>query len=449
MPGLLLRAGRIPGTLAYRVGSRFGGDVLKVAIFGLGYVGSTAAGCIASQGHTVIGVDVSAAKVETLNAGRAPVYEPGLEELIAAAHADGRISAVATLTDELDDCDLAVVCVGTPSGVDGAHNMSYIAQVTRSIATALKPDRTKPLTLAYRSTMRPGSCENIIWPILESHLGDAAASAVELVYNPEFLREASAIEDYFHPPKIVIGTLGGKPSATMAKLHEGIEAPVFEVGLREAEITKFVDNSWHAVKVAFANEIGRVCQNLGISAKTVHEIFVSDTKLNISPHYTRPGGAFGGSCLPKDVRALQYIAADTGSATHLVDSLLRSNEAHKHHQFVKATEGLAPGAKVLLVGLAFKAETDDLRESPAVDMARKLLEAGYDLDVYDPHIAPENLVGQNLGYAYSLLPQIDDLLVAKEEAERRDYAVIVATNRLVGDLALGAGTRIVDISVIA
>jgi len=361
---------------------------VKVAIFGLGYVGSTAAGCIASQGHTIVGVDVSDAKVTALNEGRAPVYEPGLDDLIAAAHADGRIKAITRLTDELDDCDVAIVCVGTPSGVDGAHNMSYIAQVTRAIAAGLKPDRASRLTLAYRSTMRPGSCENIIWPIIQNQLGEAASTAVEMVYNPEFLREASAIEDFFNPPKIVIGTLDGKPSANMAQLNDGIEAPVFEVGLREAEITKFVDNSWHAVKVAFANEIGRVCQNLDISAKAVHEIFKSDTKLNLSAYYTRPGGAFGGSCLPKDVRALQYIAADTGSATHLVDALIRSNEAHKHHQFLAATQGLEPGAKVLLVGLAFKLETDDLRESPAVDMARKLLEAGFDLDIYDPKSRP-------------------------------------------------------------
>lgn len=421
---------------------------MKVAIFGLGYVGSTAAGCIASQGHEIIGVDVSEAKVAALNDGRAPVYEPGLDELIAAAHADGRVSATTKLTDELDDADLAIVCVGTPSGVDGAHNMSYIAQVTRSIAAALKPDRAAPLTLVYRSTMRPGSCENIIWPIIQSHLGDAAETAAELVYNPEFLREASAIEDFFTPPKIVIGTLGGKPSANMTKLNEGIDAPVFEVGLREAEITKFVDNSWHAVKVAFANEIGRVCQNLGISAKEVHAIFKSDTKLNLSAYYTRPGGAFGGSCLPKDVRALQYIAADTGSATHLVDSLIRSNEAHKHHQFLHATQGLEPGAKVLLVGLAFKLETDDLRESPAVDMARKLLEAGYDLDIYDPKVAPDNLVGQNLGYAYSVLPRIEGLMVTKQVAESRDYARIIATNRLVDTLAIDTA-KLVDTSTIA
>ncbi|MEL7446534.1 MAG: nucleotide sugar dehydrogenase, partial [Pseudomonadota bacterium] len=407
---------------------------MKIAIFGLGYVGSTAAGCIASQGHHVVGIDVNQAKVDALNSGKAPVYEPGLDQLIEAAHGEGRIVATTELTDQLDDCDIAIVCVGTPSGVDGAHNMSYIAQVTQNIAEALKPDREKVLTLAYRSTMRPGSCENIIWPIIENALGEKASDVVELAYNPEFLREASAIEDYFNPPKIVIGTLGGKPSTNMHALHEGIEAPVFEVGLREAEITKFVDNSWHAVKVAFANEIGRVCQNLDISARDVHQIFKSDTKLNISAYYTRPGGAFGGSCLPKDVRALQYIAADTGSATHLVDSLIRSNEAHKHHQFQSATEGLEPGAKVLLVGLAFKLETDDLRESPAVDMARKLLEAGYDLEIYDPQIEPDNLVGQNLGYAYAWLPKIDGLLVDKTQAESGEHDRVIATNRLIQSL---------------
>ena len=420
---------------------------MKIAIFGLGYVGSTAAGCIASQGHTVVGVDPSASKVEALNAGRAPVYEPGLDELVGKARAQGLISAATELTDELDDADLAIVCVGTPSGVDGAHDMSFIAQVTQNIAAALKPDRAKPLTLAYRSTMRPGSCENIIWPIIEDALGERANEVVELVYNPEFLREASAIHDYFNPPKIVIGTLGGASSANMHALHDGIDAPVFEVGLREAEITKFVDNSWHAVKVAFANEIGRVCQNLDISASAVHQIFKSDTKLNLSAYYTRPGGAFGGSCLPKDVRALQYIAADTGSATHLVDSLIRSNEAHKHHQFLHATEGLERGAKVLLVGLAFKLETDDMRESPAVDMARKLLEAGYDLDIYDPQIEPENLVGQNLGFARAWLPRIDDLLVSKETAESGDYALVIATNRLVDQLSL-EGANVVDVSSI-
>ena len=421
---------------------------MKIAIFGLGYVGCTAAGCIASQGHYVVGVDVADGKVAAINAGRSPVTEPGLEALIAEAVSAGRLSAVREIGDALADCDLAIVCVGTPSGVDGAHNMEFIAGVTRSIAAAIDPASGHRLTVAYRSTMRPGSTEQIIVPLFRAALGEAWADAVELVYNPEFLREASAIEDFFAPPKIVIGTYDGQPSAVMARLNRGIAAPLFHTGLREAEMTKFVDNSWHAVKVAFANEIGRVCQNLGISAAQVHRVFAADTKLNISPAYTRPGNAFGGSCLPKDVRALQHIAADIGANTHLVDALIRSNEAHKHHQFLAATAGLAPGARVLLVGLAFKSGTDDLRESPAVDMARKLLDAGFAVEVYDPVLKPEQLVGQNLGYAFAYLPNFESLLVDKTAAEAGGYDLVVATNRLVDSLALGT-QRIVDISVIS
>lgn len=420
---------------------------MKIAVLGLGYVGCTATACIASQGHHVVGIDVANKKVDMIAAGRSPIHEPGIDELLAAAHADGRVTASTEIGDHLDDADLAIVCVGTPSGADGAHNMSYIVQVTRQIARAVKADRGKVLTVAYRSTMRPGTIEQIIAAIFRSALGDDYASVIELVYNPEFLREATAIEDYFHPPKIVIGTADATPSANMEALHAGIDAPVFHTGFREAEITKFVDNSWHAVKVAFANEVGRTCELLGISAVKVHEIFVSDTKLNISPYYTRPGGAFGGSCLPKDVRALQHIAGDVGANTHLVDSLMRSNEAHKHHQFTMVTQALAPNSRVLLVGLAFKADTDDLRESPAVDMARKLLDAGHTLHVYDPGLTPESLVGQNLGYAYAYLPSIDTLLVDKATAESGDYDLVVSTNRLIRDLSVSA--PVIDVSKIA
>jgi GDP-mannose 6-dehydrogenase len=423
------------------------GDSVKIAVLGLGYVGCTAVACIASQGHKVVGIDVSAKKVEAIAAGISPIREPGIDTMLTDAHAAGLLSAAGEVGSQLDDCDIAIVCVGTPSGPDGSHNMSYIAQVTRQIAAAIRPDRAAPLTVVYRSTMRPGSIDQIIAPIFHAFLGDKADALVELVYNPEFLREATAIEDYFHPPKIVIGTRDGTPSANMDALHAGIEAPVFHVRFREAEITKFVDNSWHAVKVAFANEIGRVCQSLDISAKQVHQIFVSDTKLNISPYYTRPGGAFGGSCLPKDVRALQHIASDIGANTHLVDSLIRSNEAHKHYQFSRLTAGLAPGARVLLVGLAFKAETDDLRESPAVDIARKLLDAGYSLEIYDPVLTPEHLVGANLGYAYAFLPTIDTLLVDKDRAESADYDLVVSTTRLIASIK-PKGARFVDVSAI-
>lgn len=421
---------------------------MKIVIFGLGYVGCTAAACLSSQGHEVVGIDVSEAKVNLVNNGQSPIHEPGVAELLAASHAAGRLSAFTDPADHLHDAEVAIVCVGTPSGPDGSHNMSYIVQVTRAIAASLKNSRTTRLTVAYRSTMRPGTTLQIIAPIFRAYLGDQVSELVELVYNPEFLREATAIEDYYHPPKIVVGTVDGLPSAVMNALHADIEAPTFHVGIQEAEITKFIDNTWHAVKVAFANEVGRVCQLLDISARQVHEIFVSDTKLNISPYYTRPGGPFGGSCLPKDVRALQHIAADIGANTHLVDALMRSNDAHKHHQFRQIAAALNPGAKVLLVGLAFKADTDDLRESPAVDLARKLLDAGFRLQIYDPALTPQSLIGQNLGYTYSVLPTIDTLLVTKDTAELEMYDCVIATNKLVNSLSL-ACELIVDVSTIS
>lgn len=422
---------------------------MKVVIFGLGYVGFTAACCIASEGHSVVGIDVSPKKVEAIRAGRAPIVEPGVEEMLKYGLARGLIDAATAIGDHLADADLAIVCVGTPSGPDGSHNMAYIADVSRQIAQALKGvPRRAPLAVAYRSTIRPGSIEELIGPIFRAVLGAATDTQIELVYNPEFLRESSAVKDYFEPPKIVIGTKDGQPNPAMTELNRNITAPTFVVGYREAEFTKFVDNTWHAVKVAYANEIGRVCLNLGIQASTVHEIFKSDTKLNISAYYTRPGGAFGGSCLPKDVRALQYISGDCGAMTPLVDSLLRSNEAHKHRLYEYAVAGLAPGAKVLLAGLAFKAATDDLRESPNVDLARKLLAAGFAVDIYDPAIDADKLVGANLGYAYSHLPTIEGLLVDRATAETKAYARVIATNATVKDLVLPPETEIRDLGTL-
>lgn len=297
--------------------------------------------------------------------------------------------------------------------------------------------------------MRPGSIKQLITPIFQSNLGEHWNEKVELVYNPEFLREAQAINDYFNPSKIVIGTIDGNPSATMDILNTNISAPTFVTKYEEAEITKFVDNSWHAVKVAFANEIGRVCQKMDISASTVHEIFVSDTKLNISPYYTRPGGAFGGSCLPKDVRALQYIATDVGANIHLVDSLLRTNEAHKNHQFDQIMAAVPEGGSVLMAGLSFKAGTDDLRESPNVDLARKLLAVGVKLRIFDPALVPAKLRGQNLGYTYSNLPTIDQLLMSKEEAEAVTWDVVVASNATANLLDLPENATVIATHTIA
>jgi len=419
---------------------------MKIAIFGLGYVGITAAACLAKEGHQILGVDVSAEKVAKTNAGQAHIAEPGLEELLRDAVANNRLRCTTESSSAVEDCDMAIVCVGTPSGADGSHNMGYIAEVSRQIAGSIKPDRATPLTVVYRSTIRPGTIDGLIEPIFEAALG-ADSQAFELVYNPEFLREAVAIKDFFSPPKIVVGTRDGLPNARMDEMHKNLDAPVFYTKFREAEFTKFVDNTFHAVKVAFANEIGRLCMQLDISAQQVHEIFISDTKLNISPYYLRPGGPFGGSCLPKDVRALQYISADVGAHTHLIDSLLRSNEAHKHHLFEHCAKGLKPGAKVLMLGLAFKLDSDDLRESPKVDLARKLLSGGYALSVYDPGLKPRQLVGQNLGYAFAHLPTLPNVLVSEETLAKSHYDLVIDTNGTAANLPLKAD-KVVDINTL-
>lgn len=419
---------------------------MKIAVFGLGYVGITAVACLAREGHEIVGVDVSDEKVNAVSAGQSPIVEPGVGELMATAVSQGRIIATKDAGPHINSCDIAIVCVGTPSAPDGAHNMSYIAEVTRQIAAMTSPDRAKPLTVVYRSTMRPGTTEELIHPIFEQTLRDGI-NAVELVYNPEFLREGMAVNDFFNPPKIVVGTRDALRCASVDAMNANIKAPVFYTKYREAELTKFVDNTFHAVKIAFANEIGRVCTQLGISAQTVYKIFVSDTKLNISPYYFRPGGAFGGSCLPKDVRALQRIAADIGAHTHLMDCLLHTNDAHKHFLFEHCTRGVAPGSRVLLLGVAFKSDSDDLRESPNVDLARRLLQSGYELSIYDPYVQPEKLFGQNLGYAFTNLPKLRQMLLSREEAESGQFDLVVDTRGWSKQLSLRCG-NVIDINSI-
>ncbi|MBL8847398.1 MAG: nucleotide sugar dehydrogenase [Hyphomicrobium zavarzinii] len=410
---------------------------MKIAIFGLGYVGITGAACLVREGHTVVGVELNERKSRAVASGRSPIFEPGVEELLAAGVREGRLTVVADARDAIADADIAMVCVGTPSAPDGAHNMSYVMNVSKEIATALADSaRAEPLTVVYRSTMRPGSIEELIAPVFESVLGEKNAALVELVYNPEFLRESTAVADYLAPPKIVVGTKDGKPSTRIEALYSTINAPTFVTRFREAEFTKFVDNTFHAVKVAFANEIGRFCVALGIDASKVHEIFISDRKLNISPYYCRPGGAFGGSCLPKDVRALQYLSDDTGSSAYLIESLLKSNEAHKRFLYELATKDLPKGSHVLMIGLAFKVGTDDLREAPQLDLARRLLQNGYRLSILDPAVKPDQLLGQNLGYAFAHLPNMAKLLVSEEVAASTTYDRVIDTNGRARGVAL-------------
>lgn len=421
---------------------------MKVGIIGLGYVGVTAAACLAQQGHQVVGVDVNSSKVDLINSGRSPITEGEVDSMIARAVEAGHLRADSSLKPYIDDLDTVIVCVGTPSASDGSHNMSFIVESARQIASLVGQQvHTHRITVAFRSTFQPGTMEHVIAPIFRELVGDDYEKKVELVYNPEFLREATAVEDYFKPPKIVIGTASGSESAAMRALHEGINAPTFVVGFREAELTKFVDNSWHATKVAFANEIGRICAAYGVDSDTVHEVFVSDTKLNISAYYLRPGGAFGGSCLPKDVRATYHIADQAGVSADLLGSLMSSNESHKRFQLERVLALAPEEARILIAGLAFKAGTDDLRESPAIDLVLGLRDAGHRVRIFDPAVESSALVGQNLGHLSTRLPGFRDLFVTAGELASERFDLVVATNSTGRALPPSVGP-VIDISKI-
>lgn len=401
---------------------------MKIVVVGLGYVGITAAACLSSQGHTIVGVDVNPDKVEAFNAGISPISEPQVSELLQSAHAEDLLAA-SSQVPALDDVDAVLVCVGTPSARDGSHNMNFIIESTRQIAAkaSLMEDRT--VSVVYRSTVKPGTMDKLISPIFKDAIGDSYEECIDLVYNPEFLRESSAVYDYFNPPKIVIGTRDSSPSKCMESMYEGIVAPTFNIGFRESEITKFVDNSWHAVKVAFANEVGRISAAYSVDTQTVHEIFVSDTKLNISAYYTRPGNAFGGSCLPKDVRAMQYLARSGGVKAELLGSLMVSNESHMDFQFSRVKELAEPGCNILVMGLAFKQKTDDMRESPNVALVARLIRAGYNVRVFDPEVHKSSLVGQNLAHVLTELPSLRELLVSEESLTSLKSDLVVLNHK--------------------
>jgi GDP-mannose 6-dehydrogenase len=414
---------------------------LKVAVYGLGYVGLTAAVCLVEQGHTVVGIDVSVSKVAAINGGISPIVEPGVPEMLAAAIGRGHLRATTALGRELNDCHVAIVCVGTPSAPDGSHDMSYIEAVSREIASSLALDAPGQLSVVYRSTMRPGTMETFVAPIFRECLGPFEGR-VELIYNPEFLRESVAVNDYFNPPKIVIGTADGRSSDQMDQLHHGLSCRTFYTSYKEAEITKFVDNTFHALKVAFGNEIGRICSQLDIDVDVVHEIFVSDVKLNISPNYFRPGGAFGGSCLPKDVRALSHIAGTVAVDVAVIGSLMTSNEAHKQFVFERMTRGVPRGAWILVNGLSFKAATDDIRESPNVDLVKRLLKGGYNVRVFDPAIRRAYLVGQNQRYIYGEIPEFDEILVDEATALGMTFDLVLEMQGR-GTLPFSSSARVV------
>ena len=383
---------------------------MRVAVIGLGYVGSVSAACLANAGHRVLGADPNEAKVSPINDGRSPVTEQGLDELVSAEVAAGRLQATSDTAEAVAQAEISLVCVGTPSRPDGSLDLTGIERVCGEIGAGLAR-RQGYHVVVFRSTVLPGTTRNFIRPRLEAASGKTAGREFGLVYNPEFLRESTAIWDYENPPRTMIGEDDEISGELAASLYAEVNAPLIRTSFETAEMVKYADNAWHALKVAYGNEIGNLCKALEIDSHEVMELFCQDTKLNLSPAYLRPGFAFGGSCLPKDLRALLSRARGLGLDLPLMDSILPSNA----RQIERGVDLIASKGRrrIGVLGLSFKAGTDDLRESPLVTLVGKLLERGLDVRVYDPSLDLSRLTGANLDFLRRTLPQIDALLVKK------------------------------------
>lgn len=399
---------------------------MKVAVFGLGYVGSVTAACLAKAGHQVVGVDPNAEKVRRVASGIAPVREPGLDDLLRTAIESGAMVATTDSTAAVDATDIAIVCVGTPSDSDGSLLLDHIRSVATDIGTAIR-DRPSMYTVILRSTVLPGTTRQVLIPAIEAASGKEVGVDFDVCFNPEFLREGTSIDDYYQPPKIVVGTEDGKPNDIANTLYQEIASPRFDTIYEVAEMAKYVDNAWHAVKVTFANEVGRLSHDLDIDGRDVMKIMTADTKLNISPRYLRPGFAYGGSCLPKDVSALNFHARNKGVDLPLLSSLPASND-RQVQSAVELVERIG-GRRVGLLGLTFKPDTDDLRNSPFVLLARGLLDLGFEIRIFDPNLDATDLLGANRDFVESTLPELVDLLVGSA-SEVVDFAdtIILSKN---------------------
>jgi GDP-mannose 6-dehydrogenase len=381
---------------------------LKISIFGMGYVGAVSAGCLASDGHTVIGVDPNRTKVDLIKQGQTPIIEKDIGEMIAATVKDGLLQATDDVRHAVLNSEMSLICVGTPSQLNGNLDLSAVRKVCEQIGAALKEKKDFHVVVA-RSTMLPGSMRSVVIPALEQASGKKAGVDFGVCNNPEFLREGTAVHDYHHPPKTVIGETDQRSGELLLKLYEKMDAPLVRTSVETAEMVKYTDNTWHALKVAFANEIGNICKAVGIDGHEVMEIFCQDTKLNLSPYYMKPGFAFGGSCLPKDVRALTYKARALDLELPLLNSILPSN----HKQIEKGLKMVMDkgSKKVGILGFSFKAGTDDLRESPLVDVIEQLIGKGYELRLYDRNVNLAALTGANQDYILNMIPHISKLMM--------------------------------------
>jgi len=363
-------------------------SVTELAIIGLGYVGAVSAACLASRRYRVIGVDRDAEKVNAMNAGHSPILETGLEELIGRAASAGWLRACAALRPAIGASDISFICVGTPSLASGEVDLSALRGVAHELGQALRESRGYHLVVV-RSTVPPGTTRNLVMPILERESGRVCGTDFGLCFQPEFLREGLAITDFFAPPKTVIGGIDARSTETLAALYVGLDAPMLRTSLEVAETVKYVDNTWHALKVTFANEIGRICLCLEVDGQEVMGIFVRDTKLNLSPAYLRPGFAFGGSCLPKDVRSLCSIASSYQIKVPLLQSILPSNEMQIRHALRLIERSGA--RRIGFLGVTFKTGTDDLRESPQIELIARLLDTDAELRLHDPYVTAAGL----------------------------------------------------------
>ena len=380
---------------------------MRVSVFGLGYVGCVSAASFASDGHEVVGVDVHAVKVNAVNEGRSPIVENGLEALIADAVRRGALRATTSAAEAVAASDVSLLCVGTPSRRNGSLDLGYLARVCEEIGAALK-GKDEYHVVVVRSTVLPGTVYNLVIPTLELHSGKKSGEGFGVAVNPEFLREGTALHDFRQPPMTLVGVDHAADAALTIGLYDKVDAPLVNTSIRTAEMIKYASNTWHALKVCFTNEIGNLCKRLDIDSHEVMEIFCRDTKLNLGSYYMKPGFAFGGSCLPKDVRALQYRAKEVDLDLPVIQSILTSNQMQIQHALDLIVE--TGRKRVGLLGFSFKAGTDDLRESPIVILAEQLLGKGYSLCIYDRNVSLARLVGANKEYIERQIPHLSSLL---------------------------------------
>jgi len=380
---------------------------MKLSVFGLGYVGCVSAACFAKEGHYVVGVDVNSGKVEMINRGSSPIVEAGIDSLIHEMVSKTKLRAVTDSAEAILSSDASLVCVGTPSNPNGSLDLTYIQRVCEEIGVALK-DKAGRHVIIVRSTMLPGTIETLVVPTLERHSGKQNGKDFGVSINPEFLREGTSLKDFYAPPFTLIGADDEAVAAIVRQLYQGIDAQLFVTTIKTAEMVKYVCNCFHALKVGFANEIGNICKALDVDSHQVMNIFCQDTKLNLSPYYLKPGFAFGGSCLPKDLRAINYKAKQLDVEVPLLGSILPSN----NQQIGRAIEMVvnAGKKKVGILGFSFKAGTDDLRESPMVSLIETLIGKGFQLSIYDRDVALARLVGANKDYIERQIPHISQLM---------------------------------------